>query len=39
MRLLRSPVEPRCDPYSMYVPYLSDPRNEAWRDYLAPRHD
>jgi 5-methylcytosine-specific restriction endonuclease McrA len=39
MRLLRSPVEPRCDPYSMYAPYLSDPRNEAWRDYLAPRHD
>ena len=34
MRLLRPPYEPRCDVYSLFTPYLSDPRNEAWRDYL-----
>lgn len=34
MRLLRSPFEPRCDVYSLFTPYLADPRNEAWRDYL-----
>jgi 5-methylcytosine-specific restriction endonuclease McrA len=34
MRLLRLPREPRCDVYSLFTPYLTDPRNEAWRDYL-----
>jgi 5-methylcytosine-specific restriction endonuclease McrA len=34
MRLARPPVEPRSDLYSLFTPYLSDPRNEAWRDYL-----
>jgi 5-methylcytosine-specific restriction endonuclease McrA len=34
MRLLRVPFEPRCDVYSLFSPYLADPRNEAWRDYL-----
>jgi len=34
MRLARSPFEPRCDVYTLFTPYLSDPRNEAWRDYL-----
>ena len=34
MRLRKSPREPSCDAYSMYSPYLADPRNEAWRDYL-----
>lgn len=34
MRLLRSPFEPRCDVYTLFTPYLADPRNEAWRDYL-----
>ncbi len=34
MRLLRAPFEPRCDVYTLFTPYLSDPRNEAWRDYL-----
>jgi 5-methylcytosine-specific restriction endonuclease McrA len=34
MRLSRAPFEPRCDVYSLFSPYLSDPRNEAWRDYL-----
>ena len=34
MRLLRQPHEPRCDVYSLFTPYLTDPRNEAWRDYL-----
>jgi len=34
MRLLRQPHEPRCDVYSLFTPYLIDPRNEAWRDYL-----
>jgi 5-methylcytosine-specific restriction endonuclease McrA len=34
MRLLRAPFEPRCDVYTLFTPYLADPRNEAWRDYL-----
>ena len=34
MRLMRPPFEPRCDVYTLFTPYLSDPRNEAWRDYL-----
>jgi len=35
MRLRKTPDEPACDPYTMYSPYLADPRNEAWRDYLT----
>jgi 5-methylcytosine-specific restriction endonuclease McrA len=34
MRLLRTPFEPRCNVYTLFTPYLADPRNEAWRDYL-----
>ncbi len=34
MRLLRPPVEPRSDIYSLFSPYLANPRNEAWRSYL-----
>ena len=34
MRLHAQPHEPRCDVYSLFTPYLTDPRNEAWRDYL-----
>ncbi len=34
MRLHRPPFEPRCDVYTQFTPYLTDPRNEAWRDYL-----
>jgi 5-methylcytosine-specific restriction endonuclease McrA len=34
MRPVRTPFEPRCDVYTQFTPYLSDPRNEAWRDYL-----
>jgi 5-methylcytosine-specific restriction endonuclease McrA len=34
MRLLKTAFEPRCDVYSLFTPYLSDPRNEAWRNYL-----
>ena len=34
LRLRRAPIEPRCDVYTLFSPYLSDPRNEAWRDYL-----
>ncbi len=34
MRLMRAPFEPRCDVYTLFTPYLTDPRNEAWRDYL-----
>jgi len=33
-RLQRPPFEPRSDVYSVFVPYLEDQRNEAWRDYL-----
>lgn len=35
MRLRKHPYEPKCDVYAMYAPYLSDPRNVAWRDYVA----
>lgn len=35
MRLRQPPREPACDVYEMYSPYLADPRNEAWRDYLT----
>jgi 5-methylcytosine-specific restriction endonuclease McrA len=35
MRLKRPPYEPKCDLYSLYSTYLTDPRNEAWRDYLT----
>ena len=34
LRLLRAPVEPRSDVYSLYSTYLRDDRNEAWRTYL-----
>jgi 5-methylcytosine-specific restriction endonuclease McrA len=34
LKLLRPAVEPRCDVYSLFKPYLADPRNEAWRMYL-----
>ncbi len=34
MRLLHQPHEPRCDVYSQFTHYLTDPRNQAWRDYL-----
>jgi len=34
LRLVRAPFEPRSDVYSLFTPYLSDERNEAWRDYL-----
>ena len=34
LRLQRPPFEPRSDVYSLFVPYLQDERNEAWRDYL-----
>jgi 5-methylcytosine-specific restriction endonuclease McrA len=34
MRLMRAPFEPRCDVYTLFTPYLTDPRNDAWRDYL-----
>jgi 5-methylcytosine-specific restriction endonuclease McrA len=33
-RLVKTPFEPRSDLYSMFTPYLSDDRNEAWRTYL-----
>ena len=39
MRLMRPPFEPRCDVYTLFTPYLSDPRNEAWRDYLFVGHN
>lgn len=39
MRLQRPPFEPRCDVYTLFTPYLSDPRNEAWRDYLFLGHN
>lgn len=38
MRLMRAPFEPRCDVYTMFTPYLADPRNEAWRGYLFLGH-
>ena len=34
LRLVRSPFEPRSDVYSLFTPYLTDERNEAWRSYL-----
>jgi len=34
LRLHRPPFEPRSDVYSLFTPYLSDQRNEAWRGYL-----
>ena len=34
LRLQRPPYEPRNDIYSLFTPYLSDDRNEAWRTYL-----
>jgi 5-methylcytosine-specific restriction endonuclease McrA len=34
LRLVRQPIEPRCDVYSLFTPYLADERNEAWRTYL-----
>jgi 5-methylcytosine-specific restriction endonuclease McrA len=34
MRLLRRAVEPRCDVYSLFTPYLAHPNNAAWRTYL-----
>jgi 5-methylcytosine-specific restriction endonuclease McrA len=34
VRLLREPVEPRGDVYSVFATYLRDERNEAWRTYL-----
>jgi len=34
LRLVREPFEPRSDVYSLFTPYLSDDRNEAWRTYL-----
>jgi len=34
MRPLKVPYEPRCDVYTQFSVYLSDPRNDAWRDYL-----
>ena len=39
MRLMRPPFEPRCDVYTLFTPYLVDPRNEAWRDYLFIGHN
>jgi 5-methylcytosine-specific restriction endonuclease McrA len=37
-RLARRPVEPRCDVYSLFTPYLRDDRNESWRSYLFLGH-
>ena len=34
LRLQREPREPRSDIYSLFTPYLSDERNDAWRTYL-----
>lgn len=34
VKLIRLPFEPRSDLYSLFTPYLSDERNEAWRNYL-----
>lgn len=35
MKLKRPPTEPRYDVYTLYSPYLTDPRNEAWNGYLT----
>ena len=34
LRLGRPPFEPRSDVYALFVQYLADERNEAWRSYL-----
>ena len=34
LRLHRDPFEPRSDIYSLFTPYLTDERNDAWRTYL-----
>ena len=39
LHLMRLPVEPRSDLYSLFTPYLADPRNVAWRTYLFLGHD
>ncbi len=39
MRLMHVPAEPRSDVYSLFVPYLADPRNAGWRSYLFLGHD
>jgi hypothetical protein len=39
LRLQRQPVEPRSDLYSLFTPYLADPRNVTWRTYLFLGHD
>ena len=38
LRLARRPIEPRCDVYSLFTPYLRDDRNENWRSYLFLGH-
>ena len=38
LRLAHRPVEPRCDVYSLFTPYLRDERNENWRSYLFLGH-
>ncbi len=38
LRLARRPVEPRCDIYSVFTPYLRDEHNESWRTYLFLGH-
>ena len=38
LRLAHRPVEPRCDVYSLFTPYLRDDRNENWRSYLFLGH-
>ena len=38
LRLPHRPVEPRCDVYSLFTPYLRDDRNENWRSYLFLGH-
>ena len=35
MKMHRAPMEPRYDAWTVYSPYLSDPRNEAWNEYLT----
>ena len=37
-RLAHRPVEPRCDVYSLFTPYLRDDRNESWRSYIFLGH-
>jgi hypothetical protein len=38
LRLAHRPVEPRCDVYSIFTPYLRDDRNESWRSYIFLGH-